>query len=710
MSGPGQIQQPLATRAIRGAKHSEHDYTHVPVLSSVLLPWRGKHIGSPAEIGSYFMENTPGPCQTHTQNETAPSQARSFHSQSLAPATFTTLPAELQIKVFTNLLSPYNTSYTRSILHQRTALLLLTRQIYNLVMASPTLWAHISVSGPVVNHSMTRRSLELAKGTGLWWVFDFRSDNDEPSDGSVRLDWCTPDTVGSILDMYLLPTLAQTTHLHILVHSSILFPSIFSTFSHSPASILKEFKIITGQMIYPLMSMHARVNPLFSSPGFEVPANAMVNLFGGGTLRFSSLQLHSVPAQYLHALFKRINNAQATKDLAHTAIRPGIAIQHLDLSMQRAIIPATFYGILGAVSPSLKSLALRNTGPASNYSMIPFFPFNLYTDLTNSLEYIAGNSWQGNDLHLSNDGGEIDTLSAYSVTLPALTRLIIGGMTAEYLGVLLSTLSFHPLSFLGIHGVRVRECEATWKILSTYTSPTLSQGYRTQGLPEEERARAFGSLETLELFDLEPSPQMGEVLSQDKEDVAENTISTAFHGFLMGLSTVTELRMRRVASEFATALGGPYIDQLYTSSAPTNLFPLPALERLELCCLTHVSYDLEEGDYDNPWILDYAFEDLLPLKAQEVAEIVVTILHSRIRYAQAASGSLLTAGGIRRLHFDGDEWPVRSSHREELLQRIALLYNGRSHSFDELVDETTPIIHWDARAPFFADYYDSTEI
>jgi hypothetical protein len=260
----------------------------------------------------------------------------------------------------------------------------------------------------------------------------------------------------------------------------------------------------------------------------------------------------------------------------------------------------------------------------------------------------------------------------YAIVLPSLTGLVIGGMTASYLASLLSTLLIRPLTSLGVHGISTAECEKIWSILSR--QPALlseSAQYERNG----HFSRAFGSINTLELFDLLPSPEMREAYPRPVGGEARKNRGakcSGFHGFLVGQGPLTRIMMRKVGIEFVKALA----DMSHPENETFNIsfiVPAPTLECLEVCCIM----DVYDGDLVVPEILG------------DVGAALIELLHARLDCAHR----------IGRLHLDGDEWSMQKGSRDKFIGRV-----------DQLGVDRAPIIHWDARAPFFADYYDSVEI
>ncbi|KIM24416.1 hypothetical protein M408DRAFT_233509 [Serendipita vermifera MAFF 305830] len=579
------------------------------------------------------------------------------------PPTFVTLPPELQISIFKDLLSPYNTSYTRSILHQRTTLLLLSRQIHDLVMATPSLWAFVSISGPIVNHTMTKRLLERSGGAGLWWVFDLRNNCEDT--WYTRSKWCTSSVLHTLFETYLLPTITRTTKLHIIIDSPPLFHAVFTSFRGVPSPLLKELKIVTGKLnSESLMHTYKYDPPTTTSPARELELVTAKDMLGGRAPHLDSVSIHCASITYLHAILQSLENRQATEQSHHVLMQTRINLKYLDLSMQNAMEAETFYDIMDVVAPTLEFLVLRNGGPVQQ----------LRLDSTTNLPYRAWNrsTAQRSDV----------------VSLPSLTGLVIGGMITKYLGSLLFILSFPLLSSLGIHGVRAQECEGVWNLLSQFpVTPLLSH-------PKEasmHRTHALQYLRTLELFDIDPSWEILRDLNANKDDfVSLSGYRSLFREFLGSLPSLTELRMRKVGIRLLTALSG-----LTEDSSSTSDHPVPNLERLEVSCITYVLCISESGDENQYSTSDTwnSVEEAIPLKPRELGRLLLRVLESRARVTNIHG----KVGGIRRLHLDGDEWAMQRGSKEEFLAQLAEL-------------DEAPLIHWDARAPFFADYYDSTEI
>jgi hypothetical protein len=263
------------------------------------------------------------------------------HSHPSASASFANLKTDLLIHIFKFFLAPINVSYSLEITQRRTTLLLINSAFNNLVSATPSLWAHIHISGPEINHARAQRSLDHAGGVGLWWVFDLRNDDSSPN-------WATDGVVNSLFEKYLTPNrMEQTTHLHIILNTVSLF-SMVLRYLRFPAPILQEFKIVQGDMEY--------TQPL-DIRGFEgLPRPKMKledGVFAGHTPDLRLVQMHHTPKLRTYALFKSITGGGGA--------RP--TIQYLDLSQQEGMHPEIFYGLLEVVSESLKTLVLRNAGP-----------------------------------------------------------------------------------------------------------------------------------------------------------------------------------------------------------------------------------------------------------------------------------------------------------------------------------------------------------
>jgi hypothetical protein len=257
-------------------------------------------------------------------------------------ASFANLKTDLLIHIFKFFLAPINVSYSLEIAQRRTTLLLINSAFNNLVSATPSLWRHIHISGPEFNHARAQRSLDHAGGVGLWWIFDLCSDDSYPN-------WATDGVVNSLFERYLTPSrMEQTTHLHIILNTFSLFSTVFR-YLRFPAPVLREFKIVQGDMEY--------VQPLDVGDLEGLPRPKMKledGVFAGHTPDLRLIQMHRTPTLRTCALFKSITGGGGA--------RP--TIQYLDLSQQEEMQPETFYGLLEAVSESLQTLVLRNAGPA----------------------------------------------------------------------------------------------------------------------------------------------------------------------------------------------------------------------------------------------------------------------------------------------------------------------------------------------------------
>lgn len=627
------------------------------------------------------------------------------HIQPHISASLTGLPPELQISIFLQVLSPYNTSYTRSIMHQRTTLLLLSHQMHDLVMATPSLWAYISISTNV-KHTTTRKLLSRAASARLWWVFDLRHDATDTESNVTHHS----SFVHSLLQTYLLTTITQTTHLHVILDSPFLFPVIFSIFQRTPAPILQDFRIVLGDLTpRKSLSTHTRVAPI-SWTHTVTPKHALEDLFDGIAPQITSIKLHLLPIAYFHALLESISGVRGIGRAAYQAMRHKLTIQHLDLAMQEAVEPNAFYGMLEAVSSQLKSLALRATGPELQLRTPLHLLFHLQAYLI-ELEISSTGSLEEAVDDVPRDSIPATNLTPYSVTLPCLTSLTLGRMTSRYLGLLLPTLVCNSLTSLGIHGVAVRHRNAIWSVLSSHSSNPF---FPSQVQLATERAPIFGSLETLELFDLEPGLETihGSASKEDKH-LNNSKRLTSFQRFLASIPTVTELRARAVGADLIKKLCSPYH---YPPSIALHLeapLPLPNLERLELCCITRCGYDEEDQPIsdgeDGEWPYEREGDDTFPLKPRDLGKIVIDILGSRAQTAPKDANPQV--GSIRRLHLDGDEWDMQPGSKEEFLMELGALQTGGLPSTSGTAGSDGRIlIHWDARAPFFDDYYDSTEI
>jgi hypothetical protein len=161
-------------------------------------------------------------------------------------------------------------------------------------------------------------------------------------------------------------------------------------------------------------------------------------------------------------------------------------------------------------------------------------------------------------------------------------------------------------------------------------------------------------IQTLEIFDVEEARWM------------RTAHPHAFTYFISTLNCLKRIRMRKASLDFLDFLGVP----------PGLHWPLlPALEIIEVCLVVEFPMGTEEE-----------LDDMYPAGADVVSEKLVKIIKDRAAHMRR----------LRILHLDGDEW--KSDRRAEFLHQIA-----KTGFFP-------PIIHWDARAPFFNDYYDSCEV
>ena len=268
------------------------------------------------------------------------------------PASFTSLKTDVVILIFKAFLTPANVTYIRKIYIKRTTLLLLNRAINSLVTSTPSLWGHILVSGPRTNHRLIQRSLDHASGYGLWWVFDLRNDYDEED----SQEWATDEVVKSLLERYLSPEkMAQTTQLHVILNTASLLPTVLRQLRF-PAPILREFKIIQGDVNYERpLEKHDH------NSRTRLPKHLDVKVFSGHVPSLSLIQTHHAPTASILALVEIVTGDGFVP--SHSLAPTNSGIQYLDLSQLGLIHPETFYGFMGAVSTSLKTLVLRNAGP-----------------------------------------------------------------------------------------------------------------------------------------------------------------------------------------------------------------------------------------------------------------------------------------------------------------------------------------------------------
>ncbi|KAG8841480.1 hypothetical protein FRB91_004976 [Serendipita sp. 411] len=158
----------------------------------------------------------------------------------------------------------------------------------------------------------------------------------------------------------------------------------------------------------------------------------------------------------------------------------------------------------------------------------------------------------------------------------------------------------------------------------------------------------FNELEMLELFQVTMS----------------NPPTSIYHPFAQFLSSLQHLRiirMRRITAD--------YIEALSAREDVSWALEVMTLEVLEISSVV-----LDKADDD----------DFEPVPMQDVVKMLLDLFERRSHH-----------WNVKRLHL-GDEWD--EARQESLLISLRTL------------GEWTPIVHWDARAPFFHDYYDSEEI
>ncbi|PVF95669.1 hypothetical protein CPB86DRAFT_787797 [Serendipita vermifera] len=476
------------------------------------------------------------------------------------PSKIILLPPEILCNIFANALSLSNYDYVGSILNNRTAIMLVSKLFYQIVISNPFLWALIPVSGPLPNIPAIERMICLAgQVISLHFHFDLRTEGQED-------EWCDPQMMDCLVGGYLVPNIQRVERLTFIVDRMFVVNEIQSRLSTLSAPILKHFKIVLGDLSI-LLPLH------IDDPCAEL--DEPLPFFSGAHPELQYLTLHWVPLNYVASTMANLTE--------------------LDLSLQEPLPPSLFIKFISTI-PRLRSLTLRNTGPAFE---------------------------------------ERDQQSQ-TVNLPHLRRLVLGAMHAQYIEYLLSMLQFPPLQELGIHAIYEHMAEDVWRCLAKY-----------------ERRHLFGSIQTLELFDVEESLLM------------EQGLPNSFVHFLSPLHRLKHLRMRKVTLGFLSVL-----------QTPVNLHLIPALEALEVCCVVKkgLQYDWEDSD------------DRLPVEMDVIADNLVEIIRDR---------------SARRplpiLNLDEGEW------RPEKRARFFLRLLGESRS-------PIPIIHWDARAPFFNDFYDSNEL
>ncbi|KAG8790638.1 hypothetical protein FRC17_008873 [Serendipita sp. 399] len=171
----------------------------------------------------------------------------------------------------------------------------------------------------------------------------------------------------------------------------------------------------------------------------------------------------------------------------------------------------------------------------------------------------------------------------------------------------------------------------------------------------------FNQLEMLELFQVSTS-------------TSTTDIHHPFSTFLSSLHHLHTIRMRRTTIDYLEVLGA--------REGETWAIQGDSLQVLELSSMVENRED--GGDYDNDEDEDED-DDFEPVAMQVLAEMLVELFEERKGH-----------WNVKRLHLD-EEWDP--SRGESLLE-----------SLRALGEEWAPIVHWDARAPFFHDYYDSGEI
>jgi hypothetical protein len=253
-------------------------------------------------------------------------------------------------------------------------------------------------------------------------------------------------------------------------------------------------------------------------------------------------------------------------------------------------------------------------------------------------------------LTLRNSGPAFERRNKLSptVSLPHLRNMVLGSMDSIYIDYLLSILRSLDLRKLGIHSVPEPEAEAIWTSLLLY----------------HQKTQCFAKLETLELFDVEGSPKMA--------DGQQNS----YQMLLSSLTHLSQLRMRRITAR--------YIDILNPSEYDPPVH-VPSLRVLEISSVIESMSD--SGGSDT--------RDREPLPTKEVASSIVSLFRSRVpKPGQAKEWEWKATN----LHLDGDEWNLNEDRKEKLMESLMQL------------GPMAPILAWDARAPFFNDYYDSEEI
>jgi len=253
-------------------------------------------------------------------------------------------------------------------------------------------------------------------------------------------------------------------------------------------------------------------------------------------------------------------------------------------------------------------------------------------------------------LTLRNSGPAFERRNNLSptISLPHLRNMVLGSMDSIYIDYLLSILRSLDIRKLGIHSVPEPEAEAIWTSLLLY----------------HQKTQCFAKLETLELFDIEDSPKMA--------DGQQNS----YQMLLSSLTRLSHLRMRRITAR--------YIDILNPSEYDPPAHA-PCLRVLEISSV--IESMSESGGSDT--------RDREPLPAKEVVSSIVSLFRSRV---PKPGREKEREWKVTRLHLDKDEWNFNEDQKKKLIGSLMQL------------GSVAPILAWDARAPFFNDYYDSEEI
>ncbi|CAG8704577.1 10579_t:CDS:2, partial [Acaulospora colombiana] len=147
-------------------------------------------------------------------------------------------------------------------------------------------------------------------------------------------EWCTPQMMDSLIGGYLVLNIQRVEKLTFIIDNMSIVDEIQSRLSTISAPILKQFKVVLGELSI-LLPIHV------DDPCTELDES--LPFFGGAYPQLQSLTLHWVPLNYISG-----NLANLTE---------------LDFSLQDPLPPSLFIKFITPMS-QLRSLALRNGGPA----------------------------------------------------------------------------------------------------------------------------------------------------------------------------------------------------------------------------------------------------------------------------------------------------------------------------------------------------------